>query len=169
MVGTLNQFWKNLYATIPHLSMNDVVNPNTGLYHDQSLFNLIQIVNPLSAKLRVRYETFFFSQSKYVWEKKIPGWQNWVFLAKKSQDDKKFVRKNFGSIRTEARTRDLSRVRRASQPTRPCELPASNEDRTRDLLLTKEMLCQLSYRGIIDETPIVGYQKQNKIVTDTRQ
>ena len=31
--------------------MNDVVNPNTGLYHDQSLFNLIQIVKPLSAKL----------------------------------------------------------------------------------------------------------------------
>ena len=48
---TLNQFWKNLYATIPHLSMNDVVNPNTGLYHDQSLFNLIQTVKPLSAGL----------------------------------------------------------------------------------------------------------------------
>ena len=46
--------------------MNDVVNHNTGLYHDQSLFNLIQIVNPLSAKLRVRDETLFFSQSKYV-------------------------------------------------------------------------------------------------------
>ena len=31
--------------------MNDVVNPNTGLYHDQSLFNLIQTVKPLSAGL----------------------------------------------------------------------------------------------------------------------
>ena len=36
------------------------------------------------------------------------------FSQKTSQDDKKHVRKNFGSIRTEARTRDLSRVRRAS-------------------------------------------------------
>ena len=76
MVGTLNQFWKNLYATIPHLSMNDVVNHNTGLYHDQSLFNLIQIVNPLSAKLRVRYETLFFFRKVN------------MFGKKKSQDDK---------------------------------------------------------------------------------
>ena len=34
---------------------------------------------------------------------------------------------------------------------------ASNEDRTRDLLLTKEMLCQLSYRGIHWETARPGY------------
>ena len=31
------------------------------------------------------------------------------------------------------------------------------------------MLCQLSYRGIIDETLIVGYQNKIKIVTDTHQ
>ena len=35
--------------------------------------------------------------------------------------------------------------------------PASNEDRTRDLLLTKEMLCQLSYRGIHLETARPGH------------
>jgi len=116
MVFTLNQFWKNLYATIPHLSMNDVVTPNTGLYHDQSLFNLIQFVKPLSAGLcgvtDFGMNSFFF-QTKYVVGQK--KWQNWFFSRKKSQDDKIwFSRKNFGSIRTEARTRDLSRVRRAS-------------------------------------------------------
>ena len=47
-------------------------------------------------------------------KKKMSGWQNWSFLKKKISGWLKFVRKNFGSIRTEARTRDLSRVRRAS-------------------------------------------------------
>ena len=46
--------------------MNDVVNHNTGLYHDQSLFNLIQIVKPLSAKLcgvtDFGMNSFFFSK-----------------------------------------------------------------------------------------------------------
>ena len=37
---------------------------------------------------------------------------------------------------------------------------ASNEDRTRDLLLTKEMLCQLSYRGIVHGTLLVAHQKK---------
>ena len=73
---TLNQFWKNLYATLPHLSMNDVVNPNTGLYHDQSLFNQIQIVKPLLVGLCVMllflgWQFFFFFKSIELLEKKI--------------------------------------------------------------------------------------------------
>ena len=42
---------------------------------------------------------------------------------------------------------------------------ASNEDRTRDLLLTKEMLCQLSYRGITDATKKFGCQKMKMLWT----
>ena len=41
--------------------------------------------------------------------------------------------------------------------------PASNEDRTRDLLLTKEMLCQLSYRGIHWETTRPGHSDHPRI------
>ena len=33
--------------------MNDVVNPNTGLYHDQSLFNLTEPVKALPVRLCV--------------------------------------------------------------------------------------------------------------------
>ena len=96
---TLNQFWKNLYATIPHLSMNDVVNPNTGLYHDQSLFNSTYVAKPLLLVrlfIENRDNTSVQFEKKNIW------------------DDNFFFFKNFGSIRTEARTRDLSRVRRAS-------------------------------------------------------
>ena len=42
---------------------------------------------------------------------------------------------------------------------------ASNEDRTRDLLLPKEMLCQLSYRGITDATKKFGSQKMKMLWT----
>ena len=72
--------------------MNDVVNPNIGLYHDQSLFNLIPTVKPLSAGLVwcycFRYELFFFSQSKYIVEKKKSQDDKIVFFSqKKNQDD----------------------------------------------------------------------------------
>ena len=40
-----------------------------------------------------------------------------------------------------------SPTRRENHTSRPTALQASNEDRTRDLLLTRQMLCQLSYRG----------------------
>ena len=41
-----------------------------------------------------------------------------------------------------------SPTRRENHTSRPtARLPASNEDRTRDLVLTRHMLCQLSYRG----------------------
>ena len=78
--------------------MNDVVNPNTGLYHDQSLFNLIQTVKPLSAGLCgvtvFGMNPFFFPKVNRLWEKKyISGWQNWFFLAKKSRDDKNLFAK----------------------------------------------------------------------------
>jgi len=53
--------------------MNDVVNPNTGLYHDQSLFNLIQLVKPLSAGLcgvtDFGMNSFFFKLNT-LWDKK---------------------------------------------------------------------------------------------------
>ena len=91
MLLTLNQFWKNLYATIPHLSMNDVVNLNTGLYHDQSLLNLIRIVKPLPARLCGVADFSMnscFSKVDMLWEKKWSGWQKWFFLEKNSQDDK---------------------------------------------------------------------------------
>ena len=39
---------------------------------------------------------------------------------------------------------------------------ASNEDRTRDLLLTKEMLCQLSYRGITCVNKTLGCREKKK-------
>ena len=39
---------------------------------------------------------------------------------------------------------------------------ASNEDRTRDLLLTKEMLCQLSYRGTTCVNRTLGCRKKTK-------
>ena len=41
-----------------------------------------------------------------------------------------------------------SPTRRENHTSRPTALVlASNEDRTRDLVLTRHMLCQLSYRG----------------------
>ena len=79
--------------------MNDVVNPNTGLYHDQSLFNSTYVAKPL---LLVRLFVENRDNTSVQFEKK----NIW--------DDNFFFFKNFGSIRTEARTRDLSRVRRAS-------------------------------------------------------
>ena len=37
---------------------------------------------------------------------------------------------------------------------------ASSEDRTRDLALTKRMLCQLSYRGVLPVTATAGPAKK---------
>ena len=44
-------------------------------------------------------------------------------------------------------------------------LLASNEDRTRDLALTKRMLCQLSYRGESSAPWPVGFPKKKRIPT----
>ena len=67
--------------------MNDVVNPNTGLYHDQSLFNLIQIVNPLPAGLCVVADCSMnscFSKVNMLWEKKNVRMTKLFFSRKKN-------------------------------------------------------------------------------------
>ena len=52
-----------------------------------------------------------------------------------------------------------SPTRRENHTSRPTALgQASNEDRTRDLLLTRQMLCQLSYRGDL-KTPCSVLQR----------
>ena len=43
---------------------------------------------------------------------------------------------------------------------RPQEQQASNEDRTRDLALTKRMLCQLSYRGEAQARRVCCFDKK---------
>ena len=71
--------------------MNDVVNLNTGLYHDQSLFNLINTVKPLPAALCGVADFSMnscFSKVNMLWEKKkCQDDKNGFFLEKKSQDD----------------------------------------------------------------------------------
>ena len=59
---------------------------------------------------------------------------------------KKVVR---GRAGIEPATSPTRRENHTSRPTARCgnDRQASNEDRTRDLVLTKHMLCQLSYRG----------------------
>ena len=59
---------------------------------------------------------------------------------------KKVVR---GRAGIEPATSPTRRENHTSRPTALCgnDRQASNEDRTRDLVLTKHMLCQLSYRG----------------------
>ena len=51
---------------------------------------------------------------------------------------------------------------------RPQEQVASNEDRTRDLALTKRMLCQLSYRGE-HQTQKTVTEGKNPIVYATKK
>ena len=54
-----------------------------------------------------------------------------------------------------------SPTRRENHTSRPTALVlASNEDRTRDLVLTRHMLCQLSYRGVVPTPELdVGKKK----------
>ena len=50
------------------------------------------------------------------------------------------------------------------------ELPASSEDRTRDLALTKRMLCQLSYRGLPARAPhfLLGFARVGRLLPTVR-
>jgi len=67
--------------------MNDVVNLNTGLYHDQSLFNLINTVKPLPAALCGVADFSMnscFSKVNMLWEKKNVRMTKMVFFSKKN-------------------------------------------------------------------------------------
>ena len=68
-----------------------------------------------------------------------------------------------------------SPTRRENHTSRPTALvsQASNEDRTRDLLLTRQMLCQLSYRGESTAPPrfhrqlfICSTEKKNRTTSE---
>ena len=55
-----------------------------------------------------------------------------------------------------------SPTRRENHTSRPTALGlASNEDRTRDLVLTRHMLCQLSYRGVVPAPKLDVVRKKN--------
>ena len=57
-----------------------------------------------------------------------------------------------------------SPTRRENHTSRPTALVlASNEDRTRDLVLTRHMLCQLSYRGVVP-APELDVGKKLKVL-----
>ena len=60
--------------------MNDVVNPNTGLYHDQSLFNSTYVAKPL---LLVRLFVENRDNTSVQFEKKNIWDDNFFFFQKK--------------------------------------------------------------------------------------
>ena len=70
-------------------------------------------------------------------------------MAKPTRKKKIKAKVAWGRAGIEPATSPTRRENHTSRPTARMvdDQEASNEDRTRDLLLTKQMLCQLSYRG----------------------
>ena len=88
----------------------------------------------------------------------MPGHLRMVFgpamLTQYSKNKERNKRKSWGRAGIEPATSPTRTENHTSRPTARVPVKvASSEDRTRDLALTRRMLCQLSYRGEDEANP----------------